>query len=113
MKDAQLDWQQQHRAGHPGGGRDEREKECAERADRPFPGHGRSLRDGGHQPGRAVWPQVVRGATVPKVGDELRGRHDPGSASHLLLPHAPFVGRLPTPNPLCDSLREMQHAARC
>jgi hypothetical protein len=38
------------------------------------------------------------------VGDDLRGHDDPGSASHSLLPHEPFVGRLPTPNPLCDSV---------
>jgi hypothetical protein len=35
------------------------------------------------------------------VGDDLREHHDPGSASHSLLPHEPFVGRLPPRQTLC------------
>ena len=45
------------------------------------------------------------------VGDEHRNLLDLAALSHSQGLHAPFVGHPPTPNPLCDSLREKQHSS--
>jgi hypothetical protein len=52
----------------------------------------------------------VNPSKLHPVGDELRRRDDPGSAPHFLLPHESFVGRLPKPHSLCDSLTRLQHS---
>jgi hypothetical protein len=85
------------------------------------------VRDGGARPASPPRPLSPRRRTAPTllqsreaVAQTLSRRarwetnyadaHDPGSASHFLLPHESSVGRLPTPNPLCDSLTRLRHS---